>query len=102
MSLYFLEATFHADSLASSNDRGNRFLGSVVEETVIHFIAKTWFLWWALADVLILLWFHALTASKPIEQMDSLATEEEAAYVASWRLLRRGRPVSFSLLGTER
>lgn len=72
------------------------------EEAVIHFLAKTWFLWWALADVLILLWFHALTAANRARNLERLASEEEAAYIASWKVLRKASAVSFSLLGMER
>jgi hypothetical protein len=74
----------------------------VEEESVIHFLAKTWYLWWMLADVLILMWFHALTAGNRVESLRRLASEEEAAYIASWKVLRKAHAVSFSLLRMER
>jgi hypothetical protein len=71
---------------------------------VIPFIAKTWFLWWALAQVLVLYWLHALFARNKPEDIDRLAreSEEEAAYIAFWQLNQKVRAISLSLLGADR
>ena len=69
---------------------------------MIPFIAKTWFLWWLLAEVLILSWLHALFARNRMEATDPLTSEEEAAYIASWRLFRKDHAISFSRLGMDR
>ena len=76
----------------------------VEETTMIPFLEKTWFLWWMLADVVVLCWFHALSTrnKNQVEGLDMLDSEEEEAYIVSWQLLRRARAISFSWLGTER
>ena len=53
---------------------------------MIHFIEKTWFLWWMLAIVVAVRWFHALSMLGTMQDPDSLAlaTEEaEEAYVST-------------------
>jgi len=73
-------------------------------KTVIPFFAKTWFLWWLLADVLVLYLLHALFARNKAEDIERLAreSEEEVAYVASWQLHQKVRAISLSLLGADR
>jgi hypothetical protein len=44
--------------------------GPFLEEIVIAFMEKTWFLWWVFAIVVIVRWFHALP----------LDTQSEAPY----------------------
>jgi hypothetical protein len=77
---------------------------AVRRRNVIPFFAKTWFLWWLLADVLVLYLLHALFARNKAKDMDRLAreSEEEAVYIASWQLLRKARAISLSLLGADR
>jgi hypothetical protein len=49
---------------------------------VILFLEKTWFLWWIVAIILILRWFH-LFASNAEETLDAPAAGEERTAVAS-------------------
>jgi hypothetical protein len=62
---------------------------------VILFIAKTWFLWWMLAIVVAVRWFHLLSA-KRMESADQSVSEaqEEEAYIVSWRILHDAQVVS--------
>ena len=62
---------------------------------MIFFIEKTWFLWWMLAVVLTLRWFHLSTRAK-LEGPDALANEEkeQEAYILSWRILRKTQVIS--------
>jgi hypothetical protein len=71
---------------------------------VIPFFAKNWFLWWLLADVLVLYLLHALFALNKVQDMERLAreSEEEVAYVASWQLHQKVRAISLSLVGADR
>jgi hypothetical protein len=41
-----------------------------LEEIVIAFMAKTWFLWWMFAIVVILRWFHALPLNTQSDALD--------------------------------
>jgi hypothetical protein len=66
---------------------------------VIPFIEKTWFLWWMLAVVVILRWFYVLSAPAKVNAIDTLASEEERAYILSWRLLRKAQAISLSFIG---
>jgi hypothetical protein len=65
------------------------------ENAVILFIEKTWFLWWMLAIILALRWFHLSTRTK-MEGPDALACEEkeEEAYILSWRILHKTQVIS--------
>jgi hypothetical protein len=69
---------------------------------VISFIAKTWFLWWMFAIVIVLRWFHLLvSANAKMESPNALASEEEQeAYIVSWRVLHKTQVIS--LFETER
>jgi hypothetical protein len=69
---------------------------------VILFIEKTWLLWWMLAMVVAVRWFHLLSVGRPkMQDPNALAPEEEEeAYIVSWRILRNAQAVSLS--GTKR
>jgi hypothetical protein len=69
---------------------------------IFVFIAKTWFLWWILAILIVLRWFHLVAAARPhVEGLDAMAPEEEEqAYILSWRILRKTQGIS--LFKTER
>jgi hypothetical protein len=62
---------------------------------VILFIEKTWFLWWMLAIVVAMRWFHLLSAKK-MQSADLSASEaqEQEAYMVSWRILHDAQVVS--------
>jgi len=62
---------------------------------VILFIEKTWFLWWMLAIIIVLRWFHVASANPKVEGLDALAPEEEEeADIVSWRILRKTQVIS--------
>jgi hypothetical protein len=62
---------------------------------VIHFIAKTWFLWWMLAIVVVVRWFHTVSVGARLERPGALPSEEEQeAYIRSWRVLRKTQVIS--------
>jgi membrane-anchored glycerophosphoryl diester phosphodiesterase (GDPDase) len=63
--------------------------------TVILFIEKTWFLWWMLAIILALRWFHLSTRAK-MEAPDAVTSEEkeQEAYILSWRILHKTQVIS--------
>jgi hypothetical protein len=68
---------------------------------VLLFIAKTWFLWWMLANVVVLRWFYVLSRRCRLEVPHPLiaaeaAVEEETEYIVAWQLLRNAQPVSLS------
>jgi len=70
---------------------------------MILFIEKTWFLWWMLAIVVAARWFHLLSAGARMEGPGARAAEEaeeEAAYLRSWRILRKTQVIS--LFGAKR
>lgn len=62
---------------------------------MILFIAKTWFLWWMLAIVLLLRWLHVLSAGRKPENLDTLAAEEENHYIVAWRILHKAHVISW-------
>lgn len=66
---------------------------------MIPFIEKTWFLWWTLAVVVILRWFHLMSTCDKASDLDRLSSEEEVAYVRSWRLLRKAQSISLHVFG---
>ena len=70
--------------------------------SILVFIAKTWYLWWMLAILIVLRWFHIVVSARPnVEGLDAMAPEEEEqAYILSWRVLRKTQ--SISLFKTER
>jgi hypothetical protein len=63
------------------------------EKTMISFIAKTWWLWWMLAIVVAVRWFHLQLEATQIEPPETLTSEEEEAIV-SWQLRRNGQVIS--------
>jgi hypothetical protein len=67
--------------------------------TVILFIEKTWFLWWMLAIVVALRWFHLVSSNVKLQGLEALPLEEEEAYVDTWQVLRKGQVIS--LFNTE-
>jgi hypothetical protein len=42
---------------------------------MISFIAKTWWLWWMLATVVAVRWFHLLSEANQMEPAETLAPE---------------------------
>ena len=48
-----------------------------LEEIVIAFMEKTWFLWWMFAIVVIVRWFHALPLDTPSEAPDEPRSTRE-------------------------
>lgn len=62
---------------------------------MILFIEKTWFLWWMVAIIVVLRWFH-LSAGAKMEGTDAAASEEkeEEAYIRSWRILHKTQVIS--------
>jgi hypothetical protein len=93
---------------SASGFEGSLERGSPVaqEKTVIlsifTFIAKTWFLWWMLAILIALRWFHLVASARStVEGLDAIPPEEEEqAYILSWRILRKTQFIS--LFKTER
>lgn len=63
------------------------------EKRMISFIAKTWWLWWMLATVVAVRWFHLLSEANQMEPAETLAPEDEEDIV-SWQLRRNGRVIS--------
>ncbi|MGA7218194.1 MAG: hypothetical protein WBX38_07770 [Candidatus Sulfotelmatobacter sp.] len=62
---------------------------------MLVFIEKTWFLWWMLAMVAGIRWFHLISVNSKVEGFEAPAPEEEEqAYIVSWRILRNAQPVS--------
>jgi hypothetical protein len=43
---------------------------------MIALFAKTWFLWWLLASVVILRWFHAVAVADPSDTQDPLKRDK--------------------------
>jgi hypothetical protein len=39
--------------------------------TLIHYMEKTWFLWWIFAVVVIMRWFHLLQSTTELEKPDT-------------------------------
>ncbi len=64
--------------------------------SIFLFIAKTWYLWWMVAILIVLRWFHLVAAARPtVEGLDAIAPEEEEqAYILSWRVLRKTQGIS--------
>jgi hypothetical protein len=54
---------------------------------VILFIQKTWFLWWILASVVILRWFHLFSSSTHETALEAVDSGEEEACTASNQIL---------------
>ena len=50
---------------------------------MILFIQKTWFLWWILASVVILRWFHLLSSRTYESALEAADSGEEEAVTAS-------------------
>lgn len=50
---------------------------------MISFIEKTWFLWWILATLIILRWFHRFSSSAESGVNAAASDEEQAAAIAS-------------------
>lgn len=62
---------------------------------MILLIEKTWFLWWIVATLLALRWFH-LSARTKMEAPDAVASEEkeQEAYILSWRIRHKTQVIS--------
>ena len=67
---------------------------------MILFLENSWYLWWVLAMVLAVRWFHALSSRNQLEAIDVRASEEEQAYIVSWQILHKAQAIS--LLKKER
>jgi hypothetical protein len=52
------------DMLDGARGRGRK------RDFMIALFAKTWFLWWLLASVVILRWFHAVAVVDPSDSQD--------------------------------
>jgi hypothetical protein len=65
---------------------------------VILFIEKTWYLWWILANLVALRWFHALALRGKLEAPGALRSEEEeeTEFIENWQLIHNARPVSLA------
>jgi hypothetical protein len=50
---------------------------------MILLIAKTWFLWWMLAIVVIVRWFHVLSAGATVEARETLSCSREEVQIVS-------------------
>jgi hypothetical protein len=51
---------------------------------VIVFLQKTWYLWWILATLIILRWFHLFTSDKEDEEaLEAARSAEEKASAVS-------------------
>lgn len=62
---------------------------------ITRFIEKTWFLWWMLANAIVVRWFCVLaTRARAVTAGAGSSDEAEARYVLSWQLLRDARRVS--------
>ena len=53
-----------SDVLDGARGRGRK------RDIMIALFAKTWFLWWLLASVVILRWFHAVAVVDPSDTQD--------------------------------
>jgi hypothetical protein len=51
--------------------------------SVIAFIEQTWFLWWILATLIILRWFHLFSSNAEGDRDAPSLDEEQAAAIAS-------------------
>jgi hypothetical protein len=60
---------------------------------MISFIAKIWWMWWMLATIVAVRWFHLLMEANQTESSETLATEDEEDIV-SWQLRRNGQVIS--------
>jgi hypothetical protein len=56
---------------------------------VIAFFGKTWLLWWMFAVVVILRWFHGLSAEPQTDNSDSSSTEHDRSSAVSGELASR-------------
>lgn len=57
-----------------------RLFSSLLEEnTMILFVAKTWFLWWMFATVFIVRWFHMVSAHPTAEDFSTPASDRKQA-----------------------
>jgi hypothetical protein len=50
---------------------------------MIVFLQKTWFLWWILANLFILQWFHRLSARSDERNLGAADSGDETAATAS-------------------
>lgn len=48
---------------------------------MISFIEKTWFLWWIVATLMILRWFHLFSSGAESDRDASALDEEQAAAI---------------------
>ncbi len=70
---------------------------------MILFIEKTWWMWWMLANVVLLRWFHVLSLRGEMESPGAAnAEEEQTEYIVAWQLLRNAQPVSLVGGGAKR
>ena len=58
---------------------------AAVEGSVISFFQKTWFLWWILATLIILRWFHLFSSSGESNVDAAASDEEQATAISGWR-----------------
>jgi hypothetical protein len=58
-------------------------LSGLEGKSMILLIAKTWFLWWMLAIVVIVRWFHVLSAGATVEARETLSCSREEVQIVS-------------------
>ncbi len=58
-------------------------------DVMVEFIAKTWFLWWAVAAVIIIRWFSVVAVDTELEIPDSPPHSEAGSDVVSGGLTSR-------------
>jgi hypothetical protein len=56
---------------------------------MISFLAKTWFVWWMLAVVFILRWFHVLSAHPESDVLDSPGDDQGKPNFISGQIVSR-------------
>jgi hypothetical protein len=56
---------------------------------MIPFFEQTWLLWWVIAVIAILRWFHLLSKGTELDGEESLAKEEQSHIVPALPLQRR-------------
>jgi hypothetical protein len=56
---------------------------------MILFFEKTWLLWWMFAVVVILRWFHVLSADPGSDALDSPNDDRSESHVVSAKIVSR-------------
>jgi len=56
---------------------------------MILFFEKTWFLWWLFLDLVILRWFHVLSAGSGSDALDSPNDDQSESHVVPGQMASR-------------